>query len=78
MTDEDYAIAQAMHRFGGSFICALGALYKRADPENRRRLKVAFPEYFEAYRQVAAGLAARQAEKTTIVGNSHAHDSTAE
>lgn len=65
MTDEDYAIAQAMHRYGGSFVSQLGYLYGRADPQNRARLKAAFPEYFEAYRQMADNLKQVEAERTS-------------
>jgi hypothetical protein len=34
---------------GGSFVKSLAACYYCADPENKQRLRVAFPEYFEEY-----------------------------
>ena len=38
-----------MLKYGGSFVHALAVAYGRADPENRRRIEAAFPEYFEEY-----------------------------
>jgi len=45
-----------MDRYGGSFVQGLAALYRRADPENRRRLEVAFAATFAEYRATAAQL----------------------
>lgn len=47
---------EAMERCGGSFAQALAMAYLRADPENRIRIKFAFPELFERYRSVAKQL----------------------
>ena len=41
---DDYAIVQAMARFGGSFARALADAAHKADPENLAKLKAAFPE----------------------------------
>jgi len=45
----DYDIAQQMIRYGGSFVGALGEAVIRADSDNLRRLREAFPEYWEEY-----------------------------
>ena len=51
ITDDD--IVRAMEMFGGSFVAGLGQLFHRADRINRERLKVAFPEYWTRYREIA-------------------------
>lgn len=52
---------EAMERCGGSFVQSLAAAWRRADPENRTRIKFAFPELFERYRAMAKWL--RQADR---------------
>ena len=42
-------IADAMRKHGGGFIKLLGALIYKADVENKNRLLMAFPEFFEQY-----------------------------
>lgn len=42
-------IQNNMNRYGGGFVSVLGSLLGRADPENKRRLAEAFPEYFKQY-----------------------------
>ena len=64
----DFAVIGAMEHLGGSFVQALGQLLRLADSDNTRRLKAAFPEYWEKYR----ALAARQPSRTE--GTSHGHD----
>jgi len=49
----DYDISQAMQRFGGSFVKGLGALWQAGDEINRRRLKVAFPDFWREYQLLA-------------------------
>jgi hypothetical protein len=49
----DYDITDAMIIYGGSFVQALGRLFRLADPENQRKLKTAFPDYFVEYHQLA-------------------------
>lgn len=51
--DENFYIPEAMIRMGGGFVKALGNLYRKADLENQRRLKAAFPEYWEEYGFIA-------------------------
>ena len=47
--DDDFAVTGTMIRYGGSFVRDLGHLFRIADDNNRRRLKAAFPEYWERY-----------------------------
>lgn len=42
-----------MERLGGGFIKGLAALYRHADEDNRRRLREAFPEYWDKYAEMA-------------------------
>lgn len=39
----------AMEKWGGSFVKALGAAARRADGQNLERIKRAFPEYWAEY-----------------------------
>jgi hypothetical protein len=48
----DRDIALAMVTFGGSFVAALGAAWTRADAVNAEKIKAAFPEYWEQYRDL--------------------------
>lgn len=50
---DNIEIVNAMIDVGGIFVKALGELYRRADFDNRRRLKFAFPEYWKQYTEVA-------------------------
>ena len=56
MTDHD--ITEAMIRFGGSFVKALGQLYRLGDEINRHRLKLAFPDFWREYQDMAERLVA--------------------
>ena len=53
MKDADYAetavVAANMMQYGGSFVRALGAALLHADSDNMRRIRQAFPEYWEKY-----------------------------
>jgi len=56
MTDEeptDYAITEAMLRYGGGFVADLGALFRRADTDNQRILKTAFAHIWREYAEIA-------------------------
>lgn len=48
-TEEQFTVAQNMQRYGGSFVSHLGAALAYADIHNIRRIKNAFPEYWEEY-----------------------------
>lgn len=64
--DLDYEIAQMMRTYGGSFVKKLAECFLSADGINRVRVKGAFPDYWQAYRQMAekerATTAIQQAE----------------
>lgn len=53
LDDHDYAVVEAMTLYGGSFVVALARAFSSADAENFAKLKAAFPEYWEKYREVA-------------------------
>lgn len=55
----DLKIIEAMQRFGGSFVQALARAAVCADERNLHRLKVAFPDYWQEYDEMAE-LAAKQ------------------
>ncbi len=57
MNEEDRAPVEMMIRFGGSFVRALGEACKYADSENIKRIKEAFPEYWERYTKMAIHVA---------------------
>jgi len=47
------AVADAMIRYGGSFVAALGRALHCADADNARRIRVAWPEYWATYTELA-------------------------
>jgi len=42
-------IAQAMRDHGGSFVCALGIAWQRADPVNREKIERTWTDEWAAY-----------------------------
>jgi len=54
----DHEITEAMLRFGGSFVQHLGQLWRAGDEINRRRLKLAFPDFWREYKDLAERWAA--------------------
>lgn len=50
---DEHAVIQAMIDMGGGFVSRLGQAWMAADPENRRRLRAAFNEYWNAYTTTA-------------------------
>ena len=46
-------IAHSMRRFGGSFVSSLGEALLKADPDNAKRIKKAFPDYWKRYTKFA-------------------------
>lgn len=52
-SEEAYTVSHNMKTYGGGFVQQLGQAIVHADPENRRRLKKAFPEYWRKYRYLA-------------------------
>lgn len=59
---DNYEISEAMIFHGGSFVKQLGLLFRLADEDNKRRLLLAFPEYWKQYRDVAIQLARQRGE----------------
>lgn len=53
-TPTDAETVHAMRQYGGSFVRALADLWLCADPLNQARVKLAFGDYFDRYREVAA------------------------
>lgn len=49
MSTEDHNTLEAMILHGGSFVKALARAAHHADPENLRRIKATWPEYWEKY-----------------------------
>lgn len=53
MNDEEFKIIEAMETYGGSFVKSLSQCFRHADPINFKKLKDAFPEYWEKYKKMA-------------------------
>jgi hypothetical protein len=53
MSEKDYKTVEAMARFGGSFVKELAVLASRADPENLKKIKDTWPEYWSRYEKMA-------------------------
>lgn len=49
MNDRDSWTVDAMEKYGGSFVKALGELARRADPVNLERIKKTWPGYWRDY-----------------------------
>ena len=49
----DWEVENAMMRFGGSFVRALGSAFQQADQDNHQRLLEAFPELWVRYARIA-------------------------
>jgi hypothetical protein len=60
MTDEELVIVEAMIVYGGGFVSALGRAWRLADVWNQAKLKEAFLEYWQQYRDLAAIKKAKQ------------------
>lgn len=60
--DNDYWTLQAMDGMGGEFIKQLAILYRRADSDNKRKIKEAWPEYWERYSEMGQNLKEREEE----------------
>jgi hypothetical protein len=51
--EENIKVTKAMLKYGGSFVKALGEALSHADPINTKKIKKAFPEYWEEYRLIS-------------------------
>ncbi len=49
--DEDLEVMAMMKKYGGGFVSALAEAAYRADGENLRRIKAAWPEYWAQYKE---------------------------
>lgn len=49
LSDNDFLHAACMMDCGGSFASKIGDAYLAADPQNRARLRAAFPDLFTRY-----------------------------
>lgn len=47
--ERDYQIVDAMECYGGGFVKALAQAWRHGDPINRRRIKMAFADYWQEY-----------------------------
>ena len=53
MNDQDYAVIDAMKKYGGSFVKALAECATRADSDNLIKIKTTFSEYWKQYEEIA-------------------------
>jgi hypothetical protein len=53
VTQEDFKVVEAMEKFGGSFVQALAAAFRRADTNNFIKLVGTFSDYYNQYREMA-------------------------
>lgn len=49
MRFRDNEVVETMIQYGGSFVKAMAHAYQLADYDNKRRLQLAFPEYWKEY-----------------------------
>ncbi len=47
----DYDITEEMIKYGGQFVSRLGDLWRHADDDNRAKIKAAFGELWQRYRE---------------------------
>lgn len=53
-TEQNFAVVEAMEKYGGSFVAALATAMRRADTQNFWKLRLAFPEIWNQYTDMAA------------------------
>lgn len=58
--EKNWWITEAMIRRGGSFVAALGKLFRIADSTNQSKLERAFPEYWNEYEKIGKELRGRE------------------
>lgn len=51
MTAQEFKIVDNMAEYGGSFVRALAEAFYKADNINFKKLKDAFPDYWEHYKK---------------------------
>lgn len=52
--EEKRVVAEAMRKFGGSFVAALGEALLHADAVNALAIKAAWPQYWQEYLDLGA------------------------
>lgn len=60
MSDNDTWTAEAMKKWGGSFVMKLGEAALRADPINLAKIKKTWPEYWKDYAKMGKKLKAEE------------------
>jgi len=64
---EKLAVAEAMMKYGGSFVKALGQALLLADSDNAEKIKIAFKEYWEKYWEIYKKVKENE-QKTNQIG----------
>ena len=49
MTEEEFRVVENMSKYGGSFVKALAQAFYHADPNNLKKLRDTFNEYWREY-----------------------------
>jgi hypothetical protein len=52
MTEKDYKVADAMKKYGGSFVQCLGEACHCADEINLQKIKDTWPDYWNTYKNL--------------------------
>jgi len=60
---EKYQVQLGMKTLGGGFVETLGMLLTHADPTNTKKIKKAFPEYWEKYLALGKELHVKEIER---------------
>ncbi|MFA6158878.1 MAG: hypothetical protein WC763_04650 [Candidatus Paceibacterota bacterium] len=60
----DYWTLEAMRKFGGGFVKALGNAGAQADKNNLERLKKAWPEYWKEYEHMGESLRRKKEQRS--------------
>ena len=51
MNDEDFKVINSMEQYGGDFVKCLARCFMHADPNNFKKLKETFKDYWEDYKK---------------------------
>lgn len=57
---EKFIIAEAMNKYGGSFVMSLSRALLSADPINTQKIKTTWPELWEQYLEMGKNIVKRQ------------------
>jgi hypothetical protein len=53
MKDEVLMVGEAMRKYGGGFVRALGIALQQADSENTQKIKDTWADYWAKYKEIA-------------------------